>query len=93
MTEFFPGVVYLLCLLTSTACAVLLARSYRRNGMSLLLWSSICFTFLAANNLVLVVDLLIWPDSDLRIWRASLALAASASLIWGVIWDTGRNTQ
>ncbi|QNN64308.1 hypothetical protein H9L12_08105 [Sphingomonas rhizophila] len=93
MTEAFPGVVYVLCLLTSTACALLLARSYCRHGMSLLLWSSICFTFLAANNLVLVIDLLIWPDGDLRTLRASLALAASASLIWGVIWDTGRTAK
>ena len=33
MTSWFPSIVYLLCFATSTACALLLARSYRRSGM------------------------------------------------------------
>jgi hypothetical protein len=86
MTEFSPAAVYLLCLLTSVACAWLLGRSYRRSGSHLLLWSSICFAFLAANNLVLVLDLLIWPDIDLRLPRLVLSLAAAGSLIWGLAW-------
>jgi len=86
MTEAFPTVVYLLCLLTSAACAWLLGRSYRRNGTRLLLWSSVCFGFLAANNLVLVLDLVVWPDDlDLRLLRLVLALAAVSSLIWGFV--------
>lgn len=87
MTEIVAAMVYLLCLLTSAMCAWLLGRSYRRTGMRLLLWSSICFGLLAANNLVLVFDLLIWPSLDLRIVRLLLALAAVASLIWGFIWE------
>ena len=88
MTEIFATIVYLLCLATSVACAWLLGRSYRRNGARLLLWSSICFGFLAANNLMLVLDLVVWPgDVDLRLARLLLALAAVASLIWGFIWD------
>lgn len=88
MTEFFATIVYLLCLATSAACAWLLGRSYRVNGTRLLLWSSICFAFLAANNLALVFDLVVWPDSiDLRLVRLLLALAAVASLIWGFVWD------
>ena len=89
MTEIFATVVYLLCLLTSAACAWLLGRSYRRNGTRLLLWSSVCFCFLAANNLALVFDRVVWPDDvDLRLIRMLLALAAVASLIWGFVWDT-----
>lgn len=88
MTEIFPTTVYLLCLLTSAACAWLLGRRYRQNGTRLLLWSSVCFTFLAANNLVLVLDLVVWPnDVDLRLARLLFALAAVASLIWGFVWD------
>jgi hypothetical protein len=86
MTEIFPAVVYLLCLLTSVACAWLLGGSYRRTGSHLLFWSSICFAFLAANNLVLVLDLLIWPDLDLRLPRLALSLCAAGALIWGFIW-------
>ena len=88
MTEIFPTIVYVLCFLTSAACAWLLGRSYARNGTRLLLWSSVCFGFLAANNLALVFDLVIWPnDIDLRIVRLSLALAAVMSLLWGFIWE------
>ena len=87
MGELFPAVVYVLCVLTSAACAFLLGRSYNRSRVRLLFWSSICFGFLALNNLVLVLDLIIWPDSDLRLLRGVLTLAAVVSLIWGFIWD------
>ena len=87
MGELFPTVVYVLCFLTSAACAFLLGRSYARSRVRLLFWSSICFSFLALNNLALVLDLIIWPDGDLRLLRSSLALAAVISLIWGFIWD------
>ena len=88
MTEAFPTIVYVLCFLTSTACAWLLGRSYRRTRMRLLLWSSICFALLAGNNLVLIFDLVIWrEDVDLRLLRQLFALAAVASLIWGFIWE------
>jgi hypothetical protein len=87
MADAFPAVVYILCFLTSAACAWLLGRSYRSNGARLLLWSSICFVFLAANNLALVLDLLIVPGVDLRLIRLLLALAAVISLIWGFVWQ------
>ena len=87
MIETFPVVVYSLCLLTSAACALLLGRSYHRNGARLLLWSCIAFVFLAANNLLLLLDLAVLPDIDLRIARLSLSLVAVSSLIWGFIWE------
>lgn len=87
MGELFPAVVYILCFLTSAACAWLLGRAYRSNGTAFLMWSSICFALLAANNLALIVDLLIVPELDLRIARLLLALAAVISLIWGFIWQ------
>lgn len=87
MAEVFPAVVYVLCFLTSAACAWLLGRSYSATGTRLLFWSSVCFAFLSANNLALIVDLLVFPQIyDLRIVRLSLALAAVMSLIWGFIW-------
>jgi len=81
MSDFLAGIVYVLCFLTSAACAWLLGRSYARTGARILLWSSICFAFLAANNLVLVLDL------DLRLGRLVLALMAVGALLWGFIWD------
>ncbi|MEA3053144.1 MAG: hypothetical protein QOG72_2047 [Sphingomonadales bacterium] len=87
MTPWFPAAVYLLCFLTSAACAVLLARSYRRNGARLLLWSGLCFFFLALNNLVVIVDLLLLADVDFRLARYLLSLAAVGVLLFGFIWD------
>ena len=87
MAEIFPAAVYILCFLTSAACAWLLGRSYYANGTRLLLWSSICFCFLAANNLALVFDLVILPTYDLRLVRLLLALAAVVALIWGFVWQ------
>ncbi len=87
MTEIFPTIVYLLCFLTSALCAWMLGRSYFRTGTDLLLWSAICFTLLAGNNLVLVLDLVVWPEFDLRLPRILLSLAAVVSLIWGFVWE------
>jgi hypothetical protein len=87
MPEIFPASVYLLCFATSAACAWLLWRSYRRSGARLLLWSCLCFVFLAANNSVVVFDLLILPQVNLRAVRLLLALAAVSILLFGFIWD------
>jgi hypothetical protein len=88
MTEIFASLVYVLCFLTSASCAWLLGRSYQRSRTRLLLWSSVCFAFLSANNLALVLDLVVWPTSvDLRLARLLLALAAVVSLIWGFVWE------
>jgi Family of unknown function (DUF5985) len=88
MTEIFPTIVYVLCFLTSAACAWMLGRSYHRTGTRLLLWSSICFGLLAANNLALVLDLVVWPeDVDLRLVRLLLGLLAVVALIWGFVWE------
>jgi hypothetical protein len=87
MTEVLAAIVYLLCFVTSLACAWLLGRSYQRSRTRLLLWSSICFSLLAANNLALVLDLVVFPSVDLRLARLLLSLAAVTSLIWGFVWE------
>lgn len=87
MTAWFPAIVYLLCFATSAACALLLGRSYRRSGMRLLLWSALCFWLLAANNLVVIVDLLLIRSIDLGLVRLLLSLAAVGVLLFGFVWD------
>ncbi len=87
MTPSFALSVYVLCVLTSAVCAVLLGRSYLRTRMRLLLWSALCFVLLAANNLVVVLDLAILPDWDLRLLRHGLSLGAVLVLLIGFIWD------
>jgi len=84
----FQAIVYTLCLLTSAFCAFLLVRSYRDNRTRLLLWSALCFTLLALNNLLVVVDILILPTAvDLVPFRHLAALAAVSVLLFGFIWE------
>lgn len=79
-------IVYALCALTSTMCAVLLFRGYRRTKTGLLLWSSLCFAGLALNNVLLFVDLVILPTTiDLSLLRSAEAVAAMAALLIGLI--------
>ena len=87
MPALVPTLVYLLCFLTSLICALLLGRSYARTRTRMLLWSAICFNFLALANLVVVFDLLVFPAVDLRSVRLWLSLAAVAILLFGFIWD------
>jgi hypothetical protein len=83
----FPTAVYALCFLTSSACAYLLARNYWRTGARLLMWSALCFGFLALNNLVVFIDMLILPDVNLALLRLGFSLAAVAVLLFGFVWD------
>jgi hypothetical protein len=83
-------VVYLLCALTSSACAALLLMAYLRAHARLLLWTFLCFAWLAVNNVLVVVDLTLIPDVDLSIPRVSTALAGLLVLLYGLIFDTER---
>ena len=80
--------VFLLCALTSLACAVLLLRAYGRTHSRLLLWSGLCFIGLALNNGMLVIDRILLPDTvDLSLWRQVAALAGISLLLYGLVWD------
>jgi hypothetical protein len=80
--------VYVLCALTSLACAVLLLRSYQRRGVRLLLWSGLAFIGFAVGNVMLVVDrVVVGPEIDLSIWRSLPVLAGLVVLIYGLVWD------
>lgn len=84
-----PEVVYFLCALASSLCATLLLRKYRQTGIRLLFWSSVCFICFALNNLLLFVDMVVFPDRiDLRIIRNATTLVGLLFLLYGMIWDT-----
>ncbi len=80
--------VYMLCAVTSVGCAALLVRSWLRTRMRLLLWSSLCFTGLAANNVLLFVDLVMTPEISLTMLRQGLGLGAMSLLVFGLIWES-----
>jgi hypothetical protein len=79
--------VYLLCLLTSVACAWLLVRSYLRSRTKLLLWSAACFVGLAFNNFFVVADVVVFPSFDFSVLRTLSSFLAVSVLIYGFIWE------
>jgi hypothetical protein len=79
--------LYFVCLLSSLVCMLLLLRGYRRTRVRLLLWSGLCFVCLSLNNFLLIVDVLLLPDIDLRAYRLALSLAAGTVLLFGFIWE------
>ena len=69
--------VYMLCMLASAFCALLLLREYRRSRARLLLWSSMSFVGWAINNALLFMDLVVFVNLvDLALARAATALVA-----------------
>jgi len=85
--NFFALLLYLLCVLTSMAVTFFLVRSYLERKTRLLLWSSLCFVGLTVNNVILLLDLGIWPDINLRPLRLGVALAGMLLLLYGFIWE------
>jgi len=82
--------VYLLCAVTSLACAILLLRGYWRGRDKLLLWSGLCFLGLTLDNVTLFLDLFVLPAVDLSLFRKGGTLAGLLLLIYGLIWNTER---
>jgi len=85
--NFFALLLYLLCVLTSMAVTFFLVRSYLERKTRLLLWGSLCFVGLTINNIILLLDLGIWPDINLRPLRLGVALAGMLLLLYGFIWE------
>jgi hypothetical protein len=77
--------IFALCALTSLACAWLLVRSYLRTRFRLLLWSGLCFGGLTVNNVLLLLDRLVFIELDLSLWRLSIALLSMLVLLAGLI--------
>lgn len=80
--------VYILSALTSLACALILFRGYMKSQTRFLLWSSFCFMGLTLNNILLFIDLVIVPQTDLSLARGIAALGGLTLLLYGLIWDT-----
>lgn len=79
--------VHFSCALLSVACAVLLYRNYRRTQTRMLLWSSLCFAFLALNNIFVCADLIVFPEVDMggRFVRNGLSAIAASLMLYGLI--------
>ena len=80
-------ITYILCGLTSIACAVLLLRGYLTARMPLLFWAALCFLGLTVDNALLFVDIVLLPHVDLFMVRTTAALAGTVVLLYAMIWD------
>ena len=83
----FQLVLFLLAILTSGACMLLLFRAYGRSGARLLFWSGLCFVFLTLNNVLVFADLIVFPEVDLRLYRSVAALCGVICLLYAFIWE------
>ena len=81
------ALIYSLCALTSILFCGLLWRSWRQSGARLLFWAALCFACSSVNNVLLVLDRVVFPvEVDLSTWRLVWALAAVLTLLFGLIW-------
>ncbi len=88
MPPIVAEIIYLLCGLTSLLCAVLLGRGYRRSRARILLWSTVCFVMITVNNILLFLDLVVWPTSiDLSFPRDLSMLIGLIVLVCGLTLD------
>lgn len=87
MSDLVPIAIYLLCLMSASACSILLLRGFAGTGARLLLWAGVCFGLLALNSLFVLFDLLIFPELDFQIWRHAASFAAVAVLLVGLVWE------
>ena len=79
--------IYLLCAATALACALLVLRSYRVTRHRLLFWCGLCFAGMFLSNLLLIVDRLIVPQTDLSTVRLVSVLVALLPLLYGLVWE------
>lgn len=82
------GLVYVLCAATCLLCTVMLFRGYYRSGVRLLFWSGLCFAGLMIDNIMLYIDMIVLPDTNLAIWRKLPGLIGICILLFGLIWES-----
>lgn len=80
--------VYLLCMISSVICLLLLARGYGRTRVKFLFWTALCFVGYAVNNLFLFLDVVMFPTANLMFARNLSTALALAVLFYALIWET-----
>ena len=78
-------IIYALCAVTSILCALLLLRAWAQTRARLLFWSGLCFAGLAATNVMLVLDAVVYTDVDLVTPRLWVSLGALLLMLYGLI--------
>lgn len=78
---------YVLIVIICLICTLLLFRGYRKSGMRLLFWSTVCFMWLTLANITLLADIHVFPSIDLRLIRILFSLTGVLSLLYGFVWE------
>ena len=82
------GLVYLLGAIVTCVCATLLLRGFVRSRNRLLLWSGLCFVGLTISNTLLFIDLELFPEFDLYMWRLGTAAGGMVLLVYGLVFES-----
>lgn len=80
-------IAFVSCALVSLLCAVLLLRGYFHGRHRLLLWSGICFSGLAIANILVFIDLVVFPQTDLYPLRLYVTAGSVLVLLLGLVWE------
>ena len=73
------------CALPAAASSDLFRRGSFAQRDRLLLWSGLCFAGLTLNNLLLILDRVVFTGIDMSTWRLGIALASVVLLLYGLI--------
>lgn len=79
--------LYILTILTTLVCAILLLRAYARVKNRLLLWSGLCFAGLTIDNVLVLADMVLFPAVDLYTYRLASAAISISLLLFGLVWE------
>jgi hypothetical protein len=82
-----PGIVFVLCMLTSLVSGLLLWRAAHGPSRRLLAWSAAFFFGMTVNNAILFADVLVGPQTDLTLPANMVALVSIFSLLYALIWE------
>lgn len=82
-----PGVVFILCMLTSLVSGLLLWRAAEGPSRRLLMWSAMFFFGMAINNAILFADVIVGPQTDLTLPANAVALVSVIALLYALVWE------
>jgi hypothetical protein len=82
-----PGLIFILCGITSLLSAALLARAARGTSFRLLGWGAVFFVGMALNNFLLFADLVLTPGVNWTFVPHLVGLASLGVLIYALIWE------
>lgn len=81
-------IAHILGALTAGLCAVLLLRAYGNVRARLLFWSGLCFTGFTVAQVLLLIDLMVFPHDTLYTVRLLIAAIALMALLYGLIFES-----